>query len=179
MALSKLRTRGVIVITVTMRASYIDKVFKNYASQHWPKKELIIILNNDEMDLADYQQRASQYPNVRVYQRPEHKSLGQCLNFAVRRAKHDYLAKFDDDDYYRPNYLPEAMRTFQRTKADIVGKTSYFLYFPHRQILLLRRKSVRRFLSEKKLFAENSSKRIRTNFFKRHVNRPVQAREKT
>ncbi|MFC5447845.1 glycosyltransferase family 2 protein [Paenibacillus aestuarii] len=243
--MSKLHTQGVTVITVTMRFSYIDKVFENYASQNWRDKELMIILNNDAMNLAAYQQRASQYPNVRIYQLPEHKTLGQCLNFAVTRAKYDYLAKFDDDDYYGPKYLTEAMRLFRRTKADVVGKKSYFLYFPHRKTLLLRRpsassytrckriagatimfhrrvfKRVRfvrvkrgsdaRFLqaclrkgfklyctssynfaafrridrsshtwqiSEKELFAEKSSKRIRTTNFKRYVNRPVRAIQK-
>ncbi len=134
--------RGITIITSTIRPNYIDNVFLNYSAQNWPSKELIIILNKNNLNIAAYKRKASHYSNVRVYELPERYSLGECLNYAVHRASYSYIAKFDDDDYYAPNYIPEAMQLFRRIKsADIVGKQSFYVYFPHRKTLLLRRKS--------------------------------------
>lgn len=140
--MSKMINRGVTIITSTIRPAYIKNVFLNYTSQRWPSKELIILLNKDNMDINEYNRMARKYPNVQVFKLSQRYSLGECLNYAVRRAKHSYIAKFDDDDYYGPNYIPEAMHLFNRTKADIVGKQSFYLYFPHRKTLMLRRRSV-------------------------------------
>ncbi|MEX1031070.1 MAG: glycosyltransferase [Paenibacillaceae bacterium] len=141
--MSTIINNGVTIITPTIRPTYIRNVFTNYSNQRWSMKELIILLNKDSMNYTAYQRMASKYPNVRVFKLSERYSLGECLNYAVRRAKYNYIAKFDDDDYYGPNYIPEAMRLFKRTKADIVGKKSYYLYFPHRRTLMLRRSSAR------------------------------------
>jgi hypothetical protein len=134
---------GVTIVTATIRAKYLDNIFKNYARQKWNKKELIIVVNRNDISLNLYRERAKLYPNVRVYRMPEYKRLGDCLNFATSRAKYPYIAKFDDDDYYSSNYIPEAMSLFVGSSADVVGKRSCFFYFPHRSILLYRKTWVR------------------------------------
>ena len=128
----------ITVITSTIRPERMDDIFRNYEHQAIKEKELIIILNRDDMDLAAWQSKASQYPNVSVYQLSSKKTVGQCKNFAVRKAKYKYIAKFDDDDYYGPYYLTELMRAFRRKKADIVGKAQYFAYVEKYNSLLLR-----------------------------------------
>ncbi len=136
--------KGVTIITSTIRPAYMNNVFLNYSRQNWRAKELIIVLNKDNIDITAYKQKASYYPNVRVFELSERHSLGECLNYAVSRARYNYISKFDDDDYYAPNYIPEAMQLFNRRKtADIVGKQAFYVYFPHRNTLLLRRKSAR------------------------------------
>ncbi len=92
------------------------------------EKELIIILNKDDMDLAMWKKRASYYPNVSVFQLPEETSPGLCQNFAVHKAKYHIIAKFDDDDFYSPYYLKEQLHAFYNTGADIVGKRDCFYY---------------------------------------------------
>lgn len=139
------RQRGVSIITATIRADQIDNVLRNYARQKWKTKELIILLNRHSLNKELYKKKAKAYKGVRVYQLPERYSLGKCLNFAVRRANYSTIAKFDDDDYYGPRYIPEAMRTFNNSRADIVGKSSIYFYFPHRKILLFRPSSYRPF----------------------------------
>ena len=129
--------QGISIVTCTKRENYIDNVFNNYTTQVWPKKELIIVLNNDRLDLSYYRKRARRYKNVSVYQLPQKTSLGKCLNFAASKAQFGYISKFDDDDYYAPHYVNEMMRAFARTKADVVGKLTIFLYLQHRKTLLL------------------------------------------
>lgn len=81
------------VITCRIRPELMDNVFENYSHQVFKKKELIIILNHDDMDLKQWIQKAKQYPNVFVYQLPSKKTVGECKNFAVKKAKYSYIGK--------------------------------------------------------------------------------------
>ncbi|MBS4192716.1 glycosyltransferase family 2 protein [Bacillus sp. FJAT-49705] len=129
----------VSIIACTIRDDMMDNVFNNYSRQLWPDKELIIILNNDNMKIKKWQKKAEQYENVSVYQLSEDKTLGECLNFGIEKAKYDIVAKFDDDDYYSPYYFSEAMEIFQTTDAQLVGKGVSFMYFEKNKLLTLRK----------------------------------------
>lgn len=140
----KEKTRpGVTIITSTIRPALIKRIFENYARQKWENKQLIIVLNKNSVSIKPYRKLALKYSNVQVFRQPQRKNLGACLNYAASLAKYPYIAKFDDDDYYAPSYIPEAMALFKKSKADVVGKRSCFYYFPHRSLLLHRKTPVR------------------------------------
>ena len=134
---NKHKEPGVTIVTSTIRENQIDNVFKNFKSQNYSKKELIIILNKNDMNIDTWKNKAKQYDNVKVYKLDENNSLGTCLNFAVDKAGYDYIAKFDDDDYYGPNYLIDIMNAFKYTNADIIGKLSYFAYVENSNTLVI------------------------------------------
>ncbi|MGD8189253.1 glycosyltransferase [Brevibacillus ginsengisoli] len=133
-----MKTDGVTIITCTNKPYYMDNIFDNYHKQLWDKKELIIILNRDDFDLNEWTIKASGYPDVSVFQLESSISLGRCLNFGVEKSKYPYIAKFDDDDFYSPYYLRSSIRAFNRTKADIVGKRSYYTFFEEDKALYIR-----------------------------------------
>lgn len=116
----------------------MENVLQNFESQQYDEKELIIILNNDSMDISTWKQRIKDKENISLYQLPERYSLGQCLNFGIKKAKYNYIAKFDDDDYYSPYYLKTMMPAFQTSNADIIGKTTYFAYIKEWKKLILK-----------------------------------------
>ncbi|WP_219838365.1 glycosyltransferase [Paenibacillus sp. R14(2021)] len=132
----------ITVIACTMRPAYIDNVFDNYDRQLWKDKQMIIVLNNDKMDIEQYQLRAAQYPEneVRVFQLPQRYRLGKCMNFAIAQAANGIIAKFDDDDYYGPKYLREAGRAIKRGRAAIVGKHTSYIYFTSKRTLMIFRR---------------------------------------
>ncbi|MDM5317339.1 glycosyltransferase family A protein [Fictibacillus sp. b24] len=125
------------VICCTMRPQFMDNVFQNYSNQKWSEKELIIILNKDHLNINKWKKEAESYKHVSVYQLPESHTLGECLNAAIQKAKYDYVAKFDDDDYYAPLYLNHAMETLHETKADVVGKRTVYMYFENEKLLVV------------------------------------------
>jgi glycosyltransferase involved in cell wall biosynthesis len=131
----------VSIIACTMRDQMLQNVFNNYSRQKWEEKELIIILNRDTMRIEDWQKYAENYHNVSVYQLPERETLGDCMNFGIEKARYDIVAKFDDDDYYSPFYLTEAMEAFRKTDAELVGKGTSFLYFEESELLTLYKKA--------------------------------------
>ncbi|WP_160725434.1 glycosyltransferase [Bacillus sp. USDA818B3_A] len=114
----------------------MDNIFNNYQQQTWKEKELIIILNKDSMDIDKWLKKAKNYPNVRVYQLHEQAALGDCLNFGVLNSDYDIIAKFDDDDYYGPNYITNAMSVFEDQNISIVGKSSVYIYFQNKKALI-------------------------------------------
>ncbi|NEW07328.1 glycosyltransferase [Paenibacillus sp. SYP-B3998] len=133
-----IKKQGVSVITCTNRQSYLKNLFNNYNRQYHPTKELIIIVNNNKIPLAPYQQLAKKLQNIHIYRVPGHSSLGACLNYAVKKTKYSYIAKFDDDDYYAPYYLTSSLLAFQKTNADIIGKRAHYMYLRGSKTLILR-----------------------------------------
>ncbi|SDC96061.1 Glycosyltransferase like family 2 [Paenibacillus sp. UNCCL117] len=130
--------QGVSIITCTKRQSYLNNLLTNYTRQRHPKKELIIIVNNDKIPLAPYHRLAKKHRSIRVFRVPGHISLGACLNYAVRKTNYSYIAKFDDDDYYAPYYLTDSLQAFRKTKADVIGKRAHYMYLQGSKTLILR-----------------------------------------
>lgn len=128
--------QGVSIITCSRRPQFFKNILQNFKNQTWINKELIIILNDDHTDLVTFKERIKNVNNVSIYQLPEKVSLGKCLNFAIKKVKYPFIAKFDDDDYYGSSYLSDSMKAFQRSNADIVGKTSHFTYLQENKLLL-------------------------------------------
>lgn len=135
---TSLKKQGVSIITCTNRQSFLKNLFHNYNRQSHPRKELIIIVNNDKIPLAPYQHLAKKYRNVSIFRVPGHFSLGACLNYAVSKTKYSYIAKFDDDDYYARYYLADSLRALQKTNADVIGKRSHYMYLRGSKTLILR-----------------------------------------
>ncbi|MDM5187520.1 glycosyltransferase family A protein [Bacillus sp. DX4.1] len=125
----------VSIITCTKREDYIDNVFENCQRQEWKEKELIIILNNDSMSIEKWKEKARFFPNTSIYQLSESISLGYCLNFGIEKSQHGHIAKFDDDDYYAPKYLTQAMDALKEKGASVVGKITTYLYFEDKGLL--------------------------------------------
>ncbi len=129
--------QGVSVVTCTNRHHKIDAVFDNFIRQNYINKELIIILNNNDLVLDEYVEKAKEFSDIKVFQIDEKMTLGDCFNFALKHAKFDYIAKFDDDDYYGRDYLTQAMETFEQQPCDVVGKAAYYIYFDQTKTLAL------------------------------------------
>lgn len=131
----KLITPGVSVITCTDKEDNMDIIFRNYERQHYENKELIIILNNDNMNIKSWQDKCETYKNVKIFQIDEKKSLVQCLNYAIKNSNLEYIAIFNDD-YYAENYLVDVINTFKYSNADIVGKYSHYAYSENYKLLV-------------------------------------------
>lgn len=54
--------------------------------------------------------------------------FGSLLNRLAERATGEYLAKWDDDDWYGPEHLADLLRAARHRAADVVGATGEFLY---------------------------------------------------
>ncbi len=129
----------VTIITVTNRQRFMDNVFSNYKRQRIAAKELIIIINNDDIDIKKWHSAAKRLKNVTIFRLPSKITLGECCNYAISKAKYGIIAKFDDDDYYSSRYLLEDTKAFKDPKVQLVGKREHFVYFKNSSQLGLRK----------------------------------------
>lgn len=134
---AKIVLPGVTVVCCSNRLDNMDMVFNNYLRQNHLPREMIIVLNNNSMKLQAWQERASRHPDIRVFQLDEAQSLGECLNFAIERSRFDYIAKFDDDDYYGEAYLGSSILALCHKNTGIAGKCSTYVYLEKKGVLLL------------------------------------------
>ncbi|PAB59571.1 glycosyltransferase family protein [Anaeromicrobium sediminis] len=126
---------GVSIIACINSPNKIENVFSNFERQNYKKKELIIILNNNSMKVEEWKKP---YDHVKVFIMNERKSLGECFNFAINKARYPYISKFEDDDYYAPEFLGDLMDAFEYTDAHIVGKQTYYSYVEGSKTLAIR-----------------------------------------
>lgn len=129
---------SISVITSTNRQSNISIILNNFLRQSYAVKELIIILNYDNPDLNQWKNAIGNYSNISIYNIGKKKSLGYCLNYGVMKSKFNYIAKFDDDDYYGSLYLENSFKEMLKQKSDIIGKTSIYIFFKNEDVLGLR-----------------------------------------
>ena len=119
----------VSVLMPTMRPENVARCLENFGKQTYPRKELVLILNNAEFDLAAVRRDAGSIPNVQVLYVDGRTSLGDCLNRGVEAASGKYVAKMDDDDHYGGRYLSDSVLAASFSDAEVVGKGLFFVYF--------------------------------------------------
>lgn len=122
-----------------------EQLVHNFLRQEYDPKELIIILNKNDMNVEKLKKKIQNIKNIHLYQLDESITLGECLNFAVQKTAYDTIAKFDDDDYYSPNYLSNSLKRLDETGASVIGKSSIFVYFKKEQLLSLYREGYNNF----------------------------------
>jgi glycosyltransferase involved in cell wall biosynthesis len=89
------------------------------------------------MNIDDFLKKAKGFNNIKVFQLDENLSLGDCFKLGLDHSQFDFIAKFDDDDYYGKNYLSQAMQSFNKVDCYVVGKSSYYIYFNQSKTLAL------------------------------------------
>ena len=129
---------GVSIVTSTNRPRFFQNILRNYRRQKYHRKELIIILNRNDMDLSKCRRRVRKYRGVKIYKVSKATSLGNCLNYGVSKSKYPLIAKFDDDDYYSRYYLREQVKALVRKRSHIVGKHACLVYLESTRKLVIR-----------------------------------------
>ena len=125
-------------ITCSNRPKMIDNIIRNFTQQNYENKELILLLEATDDEFKQIQKQLSDINNVLLVRQLNHEKLGFVFNKGVELSNGEYIAKFDDDDYYGPNYLSDGILPFDYTIASVVGKTETFLYHEYSEKFYLR-----------------------------------------
>ncbi len=120
--------RRVSVVCSSNRPENLAAVIEHYNTQTHPDRELIFVANSAAFRAVHFAMLEREVEHVRVLHIDESESLGHCLNAALEVATGDYVAKFDDDDLYGPEYLADLLLAFGYSGAAVVGKQSYYAY---------------------------------------------------
>jgi hypothetical protein len=105
-------------------------VIANVRRQRHDRLEFVYVDNSGAGDVraiaAQLAPATSSLERCTFLSRSPEFSLGSCLNAAMRRTEARFVAKFDDDDLYGPDYLSDALRAHRYAAASVVGKHTYY-----------------------------------------------------
>lgn len=90
-------------------------------------------------EVAEAVDIAASHGPVEVFDLPSTRELGWCLNRVIEGSGASVLAKIDDDDYYGPGYLVDAVQALDYANAAIVGRICSFTHLEGQGKTVLRR----------------------------------------
>ncbi|CEG25510.1 glycosyltransferase family 2 protein [Bacillus sp. B-jedd] len=152
----------VSIITCTKRPEFLGKIFENFERQQVEGKELILVLHGWSQNGIDVRMEGQ---HIKIIHMPQETPLGQCFNEAIKHAKYDHIARFDDDDWYGDLYLTEALAVMKEKNAAVVGKQTVYIYFEkEQQLAVLFEGKENRFIHQNNGFLAGS-----TFLFKREI----------
>ncbi|MGA8258710.1 MAG: glycosyltransferase family A protein [Arenicellales bacterium] len=120
----------VSVVVPTKRPERVSGIVATLESQTYPDIELILVVNRgrfDDRELAMIVENA-RIPVV-LLRGNDDCSLGELIQYGCDRARGEFIAKMDDDDYYAENYLRDQMCCLGFSEAQVVGMTNGFMLF--------------------------------------------------
>lgn len=117
---------GVSVVCSTNRPEHLDAILDNFRRQRYKHRELVLVAHGDGFDDGALADAFNPVAGARWYRVPQAWTLGKCLNFGIECCNERFVAKFDDDDVYGPEYLGDSLLAATASRAAIVGKHSYF-----------------------------------------------------
>ncbi|WP_276499736.1 glycosyltransferase family 2 protein [Pontibacter litorisediminis] len=103
-----------VTIAVTLN-SVLNQTFKDFE---------VIIINDGSTDDSLYVVNSFNDPRLYVSSQ-ENAGVSQARNNAVLKARYDYLAFLDADDYWAPNYLEEIAKLIKSYPQNHVFTTAY------------------------------------------------------
>lgn len=98
------------------RAAFVAQSIRYFQRQDYPALELIIVYETD----ADLPAGIDD-PRIRCIRTPTHTSIGAKRNEAVRVARGELIAHWDDDDWYGAQRLSRQAAPILHNVADITG----------------------------------------------------------
>lgn len=118
-------TPKVSIVMSTMRPWLVPGALAQMARQRHVEVEVLLGLHGVPYERVRQAVEASPLPVTHV---ECDAPFGEVLNRAAALASGDYLAKWDDDDWYGPEHLADLLLAKRANGADIVGATGEFFY---------------------------------------------------
>ena len=116
-----------VIVPTYNRHKYLRNLLGCFLSQTYPEIELLICDDSDEP--STYLKAVSkEYPNIYYAHVPMRMTIGAKRNLLIRMASGDFIAQFDDDDYYAPNYLEVMLANLQQQEVDFITLSRWFAY---------------------------------------------------
>lgn len=130
---------SIVTPTIESRQRFHELLWKCFEAQKWPDKELVVIETYEGRKSPVFERLAEKGDSRLVYipiKRPfgEDWSIGLKRNVGIHFASGEFIANFDDDDLYAPNYVSTMVKELEaRRGAHLVTLSSWFVMDVRRQ----------------------------------------------
>ncbi|HEY4085995.1 MAG TPA: glycosyltransferase [Bryobacteraceae bacterium] len=105
------------------RRAFIPLALECFQAQTYPFKELILVDDGDD-HIGDL---VKDVPDVRYLRLPRRTTIGQKRNAACELASGEFIAHWDDDDWYSPERLARQVNPLLAGTHEITGLTNDFM----------------------------------------------------
>ncbi|GGS60640.1 hypothetical protein GCM10010156_19210 [Planobispora rosea] len=123
------RTPKVSVVMASMRPHFLETALAQIARQRGVEAEILLGLHGVPAGHEAVRRAVAACPlPVTMVEADAGTPFGEVLNLAASRATGDYVAKWDDDDWYGPDHLADLLLARSYSGADIVGTAAEFFY---------------------------------------------------
>ena len=132
---------SVAAILVSMRPDQAAAVLRAMSQQTYRPLSVVLGLHGVVASplLTETIDEISSVVPVTVLSHRSQLTLGQCLNDTIAATGAEFLAKIDDDDFYGPHDIEDAVHALEYSQAEIVGKGAQFTYVEEHDTTVLRR----------------------------------------
>ena len=102
-----LEPRVTVLMLTVNRPQTLDRAIESIFAQTYENWELIVVQDGDHKEVTKILQRWEAADSRVIYVRmPQRGSIAEANNYGLKRARGEYIAILDDDDYWRePNKL--------------------------------------------------------------------------
>lgn len=116
----------VSIITPTFgRERLLEHALRWVREQTYPRIEWLIL---DDSPSPSRLLAGVSDPRIRYTHTAERLDIGEKRNRLVASAQGEYIAHFDDDDYYAPQYLETMVASLQSNQADFANLNAWYLF---------------------------------------------------
>jgi glycosyltransferase involved in cell wall biosynthesis len=116
----------VSIITPTHgRAEFLAHSRRWVQGQTYPNIEWLIL---DDSPEPSPQFAAEADPRIRYAHLERRLTIGEKRNRLIAASRGEYVAHFDDDDYYAPHFLELMIASLEAERADFANLSSWFLF---------------------------------------------------
>ena len=129
------------VVLVTNRASMLSRAVAQIIEQTYPNFEVIVGLHGIPLDEAQHVLRNHVDllgERMRLVALDSSMPLGLAYGKLTGITNGEYIAKFDDDDFYGPHHLWDAVMSLKYSGAGLFGRTPSMTWLSATDELLLR-----------------------------------------
>ncbi len=120
---------GVTVLLASKRPADVERAVEFVGRQRGTTVQLLVGLHGPEWaDGAVERIERLGPPDTTVLRFGVERNLGDLLGALTAHARHDLVAKWDDDDWYGDEHLADLVQAYRYSGADIVGKAAEFVY---------------------------------------------------
>lgn len=118
-----------IIIPCYNIENYIEKCIESIENQTYKDIEIIAVDDcSKDGTLVKLKELQERYSNLQVYQNDKNRGAAYSRNFAMKKAKGEYIGFVDSDDYITDDYYEKLMETAEKEKADLVATDIEIVY---------------------------------------------------
>ena len=118
-----------IIIPCYNIENYIEKCIESIENQTYKDIEIIAVDDcSKDGTIVKLKELQERYSNLQVYQNDKNRGAAYSRNFAMKKAKGEYIGFVDSDDYITDDYYEKLIETAEKEKADLVATDIEIVY---------------------------------------------------